>query len=97
VSRVPPAAALATAVDDVVAVGRPGGEPLAAGRLTIDPHRLPGALALVGGRRTRRLVREADVLVAVDAAALPAVWWAARVNHGALAVNGLPAALARLG
>jgi len=96
VSRVAPAAPLAAAVDGVIAVGRPGGGPLAAGRLKVDPHRLPGALAVVAGRRTRMLVRQADALVAVDAAALPAVWLAARVNRGALAVNGLPAALARL-
>jgi hypothetical protein len=97
VSRVAPAPALAATLDGTVRVGRPAGGAVAVGKLTVDPHRLPGAASVVLSIRTRRLLRTADVLVAVDAAALPAAWLAARLNRRALAVNGLPAALARLG
>ena len=96
VSRVSPVAALTEAVSERVAVGRPRGEVIAAGKVKLDPHRLPGAASVVFAPATRALVRSADVLVAVDAAALPAVWLAARVNRKAIAVNGLPAALTRL-
>jgi len=96
VSRVAPTAPLAAALDGRTAVGRPHGGPLAAGKLRVDPHRLPGAVRVALGRRTRAAVRAATALVAVDAAALPAVWLAARVNRSAIAVNGLPAALTRL-
>jgi hypothetical protein len=96
VSRTAPTPALAAALAGRTALGRPGRGQVAVGKLKVDPHRLPGALALVLSRRTRGLVRAADALVAVDAAALPAAWLAARVNRRAIAVNGLPAALTRL-
>lgn len=95
VSRTAPAAALAAALDARVAVGRPGGT-LQVSKLKLDPHRLPGAASVVLGRATRALMRRADLLVAVDAPALPAVWLAARLNRSAAAVNGLPAALTRV-
>ena len=95
ISRVPPVGALASAVDAQLPVGRPGGT-LQVGKGKLDPHRLPGAASVLLRRATRELVRSADVLVAVDAAALPAVWLAARVNRRAIAVNGLPAALTRV-
>jgi hypothetical protein len=91
VSRVPQAAPLAVAVTARTAIGRGRVGPIVAGRLTLEPYRLPGALRVVFGRRTRSLVRAADLLVAVDAAALPATWLAARVNRRARAVRGLPA------
>jgi len=100
-SRVGPASALAAALDGTSAVGhgaigRRSGGTISAGKLKLDPHRLPGAARVVLGRRSRALLRGADALVAVDAAALPAVWLAARtVNRRAIAVNGLPAALTR--
>jgi len=93
ISRVPPAPALAVLLTSRVAVGRPGGRELRAGKLELDPHRLPGAIGLLLRRRTRRLLTGATGLVAVDAAALPAVWLAARRNRHAIAVNGLVAAL----
>jgi hypothetical protein len=96
VSRVPAAGPLAAVVTGETTVGSARGGPIAAGKLKADPHRLPGAVRVVYGRRTRGLIRAAGALVAVDAAALPATWLAARVNRRALAVNGLPAALARL-
>jgi len=96
VSRTPPTPALAAALSGHVPVGRAGAGTITAGKLKLDPNRLPGAVAVVLRRRPRRLVRAADALVAVDAAALPATWLAARVNRRALAVNGLPAALTRL-
>jgi hypothetical protein len=94
ISRTPPAAALAAALDVRLSVGHPGGT-LQLGKLKLDPHRLPGAASVVLGRATRALTREADLLVAVDAAALPAVWLAAHLNRRAIAVTGLPAALTR--
>jgi len=93
ISRTPPGPALAAALDGQLRIGRAGGGPIVAGKLTLDLHRLPGALALLVRPGARRLVRDADTLVAVDAAALPAVWFAARLtNRRATAVNGLPAA-----
>lgn len=97
VSRVAPAPALAEVLDGHTAVGRPRGGTLHLGKIRIDPHRLPGAVRVVLGRSTRAVARDADVLVAVDAAALPATWLAARLNRRALAVNGLPAAITRIG
>jgi hypothetical protein len=97
VSRVPPAGPLGEVVSGHTAVGRARGGPVPLGKLAFDPHRLPGAVRVVFGRRTRDLVRGADTLVAVDAAARPAIWLAGRLNRRALVVNGLPAALARLG
>jgi hypothetical protein len=94
VSRTAPTPALATALDGRSAVGRPGGT-LQAGKLKLDPHRLPGAASIVLGRSTRDLLRRADLLVALDAPARPAVWLSARLNRGAAAVTGLPAALTR--
>jgi hypothetical protein len=97
ISRVTPAPALAEALDGHTAVGRPRGGTLHLGKIKADPHRLPGAVRVVLGRSTRMVVRDADALVAVDAAALPAAWLAARLNRRALAVNGLPAAITRIG
>jgi hypothetical protein len=97
VSRVPPAPALAEALDGHTAVGHPRGGTLHLGKIRIDPHRLPGAVRVVLGRSTRPVVRGAALLVAVDAAALPATWLAARLNRRVLAVNGLPAAITRIG
>jgi hypothetical protein len=96
ISRTPPTPALAAELDGRVAVGRSGARAFTVGKLKVDPQRLPGAARVVAGRTGRALVRSADVLVAVDVPALPAAWLAARVNRRALAVNGLPAALARL-
>lgn len=96
VSRVSPAPTLAAVLDEHRSIGQPVGGPLRIGKLRLDPHRLPGALAAVLSPRSGPLLRQADALVAVDAAALPAVWLAARVNRRALAVRGLPAALARI-
>jgi hypothetical protein len=96
ISRTPPAPALAALLDGHVPVSRPGGGAITVSKLRVDPHRLPGALQAVLSGRPRTLVRAADALVAVDAAALPATWLAARVNRRAIAVNGLPAALSRL-
>lgn len=100
VSRTTPVPDLAEALDAHVGVGRPAlagltGQ-LRIGKLLVDPHRLPGAAELLLRSTTRSLVRTADALVAVDAAALAAVWLAARVNRRAIAVNSLPAALNRL-
>jgi len=96
VSRVAPVPTLAEVLDGRTAVGRPTGGTLQVSKLKLDPHRLPGAAVVVLGGTAGPLVRQADVLVAVDATALPAVWLAARVNRRALAVNGLPAAVSRL-
>jgi hypothetical protein len=96
ISRTPPAPALAGLLDGHVAVGRPGGGAVRVSKLRVDPHRLPGAVQAVLRGRSRSLLRTADVVVAVDAAALPATWLAARLNRRAVAVNGLPAALSRL-
>jgi hypothetical protein len=100
ISRVPPAPALAALLTSRVAAGRSrsraGGRELRAGKLKVDPHRLPGAIGLQLNGRTRGLLADAVALVAVDAAALPAVWLAARRNRHAIAVNGLAAALTRL-
>ncbi|MDQ1286564.1 MAG: hypothetical protein QG622_129 [Actinomycetota bacterium] len=100
ISRTPPVRDLAETLDLRVPVGRPvllgaGGQQRIS-KIVMDPHRLPGATQILLDGTTRRLVTSADVLVAVDAAALPATWLAARVNRRAIAVNGLPAALARL-
>jgi hypothetical protein len=65
------------------------------GKLRFSPDRLPGARRLVHHPYTRALVDEADVIVAVDQAALPAVWLAARRNPAAAVLNGTPAAVAR--
>jgi hypothetical protein len=100
ISRTAPAPELAEALQERLAVGRgvlagaTGQRRI--GKLLIDPHRLPGAAEVLLRRSTRHLLTSADALVAADAAALPAVWLAARVNRASLAVNGLPAAVTRL-
>jgi hypothetical protein len=96
ISRIPPEPAVAAVLDGQAEVGPKLGRPLRLAKIAIDPHRLPGAATILYGPATRALVRGADILIAADAAALPAVWLAARINRKALAVNGLPAALARL-
>lgn len=68
-----------------------------AGKLRIDPDRLPGAWRLARHPSTREAVTTAEVLVAVDQAAIPAVWWAARrrARRGRpplAALSGVPAA-----
>jgi len=65
-------------------------------KLRFDPDRLAGALRLNRDAATRSLVRTADVVVAVDQAAVPAVWWAARRRPSLIALNGVPAAVTRL-
>ena len=73
-----------------------GRRPIALGKLRLDPDRLPGAVRLLRSPATRDLVRHADLLVAVDQAAIPAVWLAARRRPDVPALSGLPAAVARL-
>ena len=108
ISRGAPAPALAALLDEVVVVPTrtrelrlPAGmrlpRPLAPLRkLRADPGRLACAVRTSFGSRTRALVAAADVLVAVDEAAIPAVWLAARRNRSAAALDGVPAAVSRL-
>jgi len=107
VCRRAPSTAVEQAVDAVTSLPAPrllrlGGRPITLGKLRLDPDRLPGAVRLLRSHATRDLVRRADVLVAVDQAAIPAVWLAARRARrrrpsGTVpaAVSGLPAAVAR--
>ncbi len=110
ICRHPPSPALAAQLDGAVplpagrlaaattwarvggrAIALPG--PLPAVRL--DPDRLPAAVRLLRHRRTRELIRSADVVVAVDQAAIPAAWLAARRHPHVSALSGLPAAVNR--
>ncbi len=63
--------------------------------LRLDPDRLPGALRLHRDPVTRALIEAADVVVAVDQAAVPAAWLAARRRPTLVALSGLPAAVTR--
>ncbi len=65
------------------------------GKLRLCPDRLPAARRLLRHPFTAELIAAADVLVALDQAAIPAVWWAARRHRSAHALHGLPAAVAR--
>lgn len=80
IHRCPPSPALAEVLDGVTPLppGRLRWRPVAAGKLRLDPDRLPAARRLARHAGTRDLLREAEVLVAVDQAAIPAVWLAAR-------------------
>jgi hypothetical protein len=90
-TRTPPVPALAAELNGgLVRLGSLTRTPLAVGKLRLDPNRLPGAVRLLLRRETRRLVRDAELIAAVDAAALPAVWLAARLNRRATATHGLP-------
>lgn len=106
VHRRPPSPALVAVLDAAVPLPPPG--PLGglraavAGALNhlpkvrLDPDRLAAAVRVTRSTATRTLVTGADVLVAVDQAAIPAVWLAARrTNRSAAALSGLPAAVAR--
>ena len=108
VSRAAPSPGLAAALDDVVVVGTRARELRLPGRVRLprplaplrklhaDPGRLACAVRVCFGGRTADRVACADVLVAVDEAALPAVWLAARRNRSAAALDGVPAAVTRL-
>jgi len=90
-TRTPPVPALAAALNgDLVRLPSLRRAPLAVGKLRLDPNRLPGAVRLLLRRETRRLVTDADLIAAVDVAALPAAWLAARLNRHATATHGLP-------
>jgi hypothetical protein len=65
-------------------------------RMVAGFHRPLAAAVLGSDARARALVDRADVMVAEDWAAVPAVWWAARRNERALCVVGAAAAVARL-
>lgn len=102
VSRRPPAPDLAAHLEEVHALprgrlsglsGRQPPGPLR--RLRVDPDRLPGAVRLLRDATIRGLLDRADVLVAVDQAAIPAVWLAARRRPGLVVLSGLPAAVSR--
>jgi hypothetical protein len=110
VSRRPASEALAAALDGVHALP-PASAAAAAGlggltqrltsssgalrRLRFDPDRLPGGLRLGRNAATRALIEAADVVVAVDQAAVPGVWLAARRHPSLVALSGLPAAVTR--
>ena len=90
-TRTPPVPALAAALDNgLVRLPSVTRTPVAVGKLRLDPNRLPGAVRLLLRRQTRRLVTDADLIAAVDVAALPAVWLAARLNRHATATYGVP-------
>lgn len=110
ICRHPPSPALADQLDGAVplpagrlaaATTRPrvGGRTIALpGRLPavrLDPDRLPAAVRLLRRRVTRELIGSADVVVAVDQAAIPAAWLAARRHPRLAALTGLPAAVNR--
>jgi hypothetical protein len=101
VTRRPAAPTLAEVLDGVTPLPPPllpsrwAGRPLVAGRLRLDPDRLPGAVRVLRSRATREVLRTGEVLVAVDQAAIPAVWLAARRHRPRGALLGLPAAVAR--
>ena len=107
VSRQPPSPSLLDALDAAGPVP-PGGatagvrSALAAAlnrvpKVRLDPDRLPAAWRISRAPATRPLLDAAQVLVAVDRAAVPAVWLAARRHPQAAALSGLPAAVARYG
>jgi hypothetical protein len=102
ITRRPAAPSLIAVLDGVTPLRPPrllpasvAGRPLGVGRLRADLDRLPGALRLARTAATRSLLGSADVLVAVDQAAIPAVWWAARRHRPRAALLGLPAAVTR--
>lgn len=64
--------------------------------LRADADRLPAAVRLHRDPELAATLSEADVVVALDAEAIPAAWWAARRRPDLLALTGLPAALTRL-
>jgi len=106
VSRRPPTPALAAALDGItpLPLGRlasrvswPFALPGALRRLRFDPDRLPAAARLDRTAATRALLAACDVVVAVDQAAIPAVWLAARRHPRVTALNGVPAAVSRYG
>jgi hypothetical protein len=99
VSRTPPAPDLASALNGYTSVGRPVSPWHLPGRLhkiRIEPNRLVDAIALQRRRGARELLAAADVIVALDATAVPAVWLAARRGPDAVALNGMPAAMTHL-
>jgi hypothetical protein len=104
-TRHPPADPLAAELDGVHLVPRSGPTaslgPLALPgplrKIRLDPDRLPGAVRVHRTASTRVLFDDADVVVALDDAAIPAVWLAARRRPGLVALNGLPAAVHRFG
>ncbi len=65
-------------------------------KLRLDPDRLPGAVRVLRRRASADLVAAADVVVALDAAAVPAAWLAAHRHRDLIALSGLPAAVNRL-
>ncbi len=97
VTRHSPSADLATVLDDVTPMpaGRPASRPISVGKLRLDLDRLPGAARLNHSEWFTGALTDGTVLVALDPAAVPAVWWAARRHRGVAAFNGLPAAVAR--
>jgi hypothetical protein len=97
ISRQAPSAALAAVLDGITALppARVRLAPVRRGRLRLDPDRLPAALRLRRAPSTRALLAGADVVVAVDQAAIPAAWLAARRSPRVIALSGLPAAVTR--
>ncbi len=97
VTRHSPSDDLAAVLDDVTALpaGRTAARPITVGKLRLDLDRLPGAARLNRAGWFARALTDGTVLVALDPAAVPAVWWAARRHPGVAAFNGLPAAVAR--
>lgn len=107
IHRRPPSPALAEVLDGATPLppARLPWRPVAVSKLRFDPDRLPAARRLARDATTRDLLREAEVLVAVDQAAIPAVWLTARrrTRSGTprsaplvAALSGLPAAQNRL-
>jgi hypothetical protein len=97
ISRQAPSPALLAVLDGVTALppARVRLGPVRLGRLRLDPDRLPAALRLPRAPSTRTVLAGADVVVAVDQAAIPAAWLAARRSPRVVALSGLPAAVTR--
>jgi len=104
VSRQPPSPRLLEVLDSALPLPAGGGAAARSAaaaalnrlpKVRIDPDRLAAAWRLSHDLSTRALLDGAQVLVAVDRAAIPAVWFAARRRPQAAALSGLPAAVAR--